>query len=498
MNTPRTTHKLLIITLLTAASAAFAAFYVAEWATSQFSDPHRSTAEGRQPAYWVAPMDPNYRRDQPGKSPMGMDLVPVYTEGGPSNTAGPGAIWISPAVVNNLGVRTATAELRSLQPTIITVGYVQYDEDQLSHVHPRVEGWVEKLYVKADGDRVEKGQPLYALYSPELVNAQEELVFALNRNNPRLIGAAENRLQALQIDAAIIDELRRSQQVRRSLTFYSPRSGIIDNLNIREGSFVRPGTTLVSVGTLDDVWVQAEIFESQAPLVQVGQPVTMTLDYLAGKQWPGAVDYVYPTLDPQTRTARVRLRFGNPQALLKPNMFAKVAIQTSADLDVLVIPKDAVIRLGDQNRVVLALGEGRFKSVAVTLGRIDGEFAEIRSGLSVGERVVTSAQFLLDSESSKTSDFKRMNHANMSDRAVDPRTMDHSTMDHSTMDHSTMDHSTMNHSTMHHSTMDHSTMNHSTMDHSTMDHSTMDHSTMDHSTMKNEQPKHHDMENGND
>jgi Cu(I)/Ag(I) efflux system membrane fusion protein len=174
--------------------------------------------------------------------------------------------------------------------------------------------------------------------------------------------------------------------------------------------------------------VQAEIFESQAPLVKVGQPVTMTLDYLAGKQWLGEVDYVYPTLDPQTRTARVRLRFGNPQALLKPNMFAKVAIQTSANPDVLVIPKEAVIRLGDQDRVVLALGEGRFKSVAVALGRIDGAFAEIRGGLSVGERVVTSAHFLLDSESSKTSDFKRMNHASMKDK-----TMNHSTMNHSTM-----------------------------------------------------------------
>ena len=173
-------------------------------------------------------------------------------------------------------------------------------------MHPRVEGWVEKLYVKADGDRVEKGQPLYALYSPELVNAQEELVFALNRSNPRLIAAAENRLKALQIDPTVVEELRRTQQVERSLTFYAPRSGVIDNLNIREGSFVRPGTTLVSVGTLDDVWVQAEIFESQAPLVEVGLPVTMTLDYLATKQWLGKVDYVRP--DPKTRTASVRLR----------------------------------------------------------------------------------------------------------------------------------------------------------------------------------------------
>lgn len=463
MNTPRPNHRFFIVTSLTAAGIALATLYLAPLSTDDVSGKHGSTTKEKQPAYWVAPMDPNYRRDKPGKSPMGMDLVPVYNENGPQNSAGAGAIWISPEVVNNLGVRTAIAALRSLQPTIITVGYVQYDEDQLTHVHPRVEGWVEKLYVKADGDRVEKGQPLYALYSPELVNAQEELVFALSRDNPRLITAAENRLQALQIDAAVIQELRRSQEVRRSLTFYSPRSGVIDNLNIREGSFVRPGTTLVSVGTLDDVWVQAEIFESQAPLVQVGHPVTMTLDYLAGKHWLGEVDYVYPTLDPQTRTARVRLRFSNPDALLKPNMFAKVAIQTSADANVLVIPKEAVIRLGDQNRVVLALGEGRFKSVTVALGRIDGEFAEIRSGLSVGERVVTSAQFLLDSESSKTSDFMRMQPASMNDAAIDR-----------------------------------STMNHGERNHREMSHADMNHSGMDGSAMKDKQSNHHEMENGND
>ena len=463
MNTPRPNHRFFIVTSLTAAGIALATLYLAPLSTDDVSGKHGSTTKEKQPAYWVAPMDPNYRRDKPGKSPMGMDLVPVYNENGPQNSAGAGAIWISPEVVNNLGVRTATAALRSLQPTIITVGYVQYDEDQLTHVHPRVEGWVEKLYVKADGDRVEKGQPLYALYSPELVNAQEELVFALSRNNPRLITAAENRLQALQIDAAVIQELRRSQEVRRSLTFYSPRSGVIDNLNIREGSFVRPGTTLVSVGTLDDVWVQAEIFESQAPLVQIGQPVTMTLDYLAGKHWLGEVDYVYPTLDPQTRTARVRLRFSNPDALLKPNMFAKVAIQTPADANVLVIPKEAVIRLGDQNRVVLALGEGRFKSVTVALGRIDGEFAEIRSGLSVGERVVTSAQFLLDSESSKPSDFMRMQPASMNDAAIDR-----------------------------------STMNHGERNHREMSHADMNHSGMDGSAMKDKQSNHHEMENGND
>jgi len=165
-----------------------------------------TNATGRdKPLYWVAPMDPDYRRDKPGKSPMGMDLVPVYATGGGGVDAGPGTIEISPEVVNNLGVRTARVERRTLTTRIRTVGYVQYDEDRLIHIHPRVEGWIEKLYVKAAGDPVVQGQPLYELYSPQLVNAQEEMLLSLKRNNNRLVQAAQDRLLALQLSTSFID-----------------------------------------------------------------------------------------------------------------------------------------------------------------------------------------------------------------------------------------------------------------------------------------------------
>ena len=366
----------------------------------------------QEPLYWVAPMDPDYRRDKPGKSPMGMDLIPVYDQGDGTAATGPGTITISPDVVNNLGVRTAAAQLRSMHTAITTVGYVQYDEDQLIHIHPRVEGWIEKLHVKAAGNPVKEGQPLYDLYSPQLVNAQEELVLALNRNNSRLIQAAEDRLKALQIDNAVINQLKQDRKVHQTMTFFAPQSGVVDNLDIREGYFVEPGTTLMSVGTLEEVWVEAEIFERQASMVEVGLPVTMNLDYLPGETWQGKVNYVYPTLDPKTRTARIRLRFQNRNNLLKPNMFAQVTIHADAKEDTLMIPREAVIRTGSQDRVVLALGEGRFKSVEVKLGRLDDQYAEIITGLESGEEVVTSAQFLLDSESSKTSDFRRLHHGN--------------------------------------------------------------------------------------
>lgn len=403
----RPMNKSLLLTVVVLLATAVTTHYL----TKQSMGPTSTVDNGeKQPLYWVAPMDHNYRRDQPGQSPMGMDLIPVYDDAGAGQDEA-GTISISPKVVNNLGVRTTEIKRGNLHTEITTVGYVQYDEDRLIHIHPRVEGWIEKLYVKAAGDPVKQGEPLYSLYSPQLVNAQEELVLALNRNNSRLIQAAEDRLKALQIDAAVIAELKRDRTVKQTLTFYVPQTGVVDNLNIREGFFVKPGTTLMSVGTLDNVWVEAEVFERQAALVEVGLPVSMTLDYLPGQRWQGKVDYVYPTLDPKTRTARVRLRFANPEGLLKPNMFAQVAIHARSKNNALVIPREAVIRTGTQDRVVLAMGEGRFKSVVVTLGYVAEDSVEVINGLAEGESIVTSAQFLLDSESSKTSDFKRFDHS---------------------------------------------------------------------------------------
>jgi len=362
----------------------------------------------KKPLYWVAPMDANYKRDKPGKSPMGMDLVPVYEDGGSGADSGPSTIKISAEVVNNLGVRIAKVKNGILHSQISTVGYVKYNEDKLVHIHPRVEGWIEKLYIKAAGDPVEKDQALYEIYSPALVNAQEELLLALDRKNSRLIKAAEDRLHALQLPPRAIKQLKKIKQVQQTITFYAPQKGVVDNLNIREGFFVKPGTTLMSIGKLDQVWVEAEVFERQASEVAVGTPVTMSLAYLPGKEWQGEVDYVYPTLNSVTRTIKVRLRFNNQDQALKPNMFAQVMIHAQVEGSSLLIPKESVIRSGNSDRVVLALGEGRFKSINVKVGRYDDEYAEILSGLIEGEKVVSSAQFLLDSESSKSSDFKRM------------------------------------------------------------------------------------------
>lgn len=375
-----------------------------------------------KPLYWVAPMDPNYKRDKPGKSPMGMDLIPVYEDEGTNKEVG--AVTISPDVVNNLGVRTTTVTQGSLAVTVNTVGYVQYDEDRLLHVHPRVEGWIEKLHVKAAGDQVSEGEPLYELYSPTLVNAQEELLLALKRKNPVLIQASIERLSSLQVSKAQINRLKRTGKVTQTVTVKAPQSGIVDNLDVREGMFVKPGQNIMTIGQLEHIWVIGEVFERQAASVQEGNSVRMWLDYLPGRLWEGTVDYIYPSLNTKTRTAGIRVHFHNPDGYLKPGMFAQMSIATPPSKASQIVPREALIRTGNQARVVLALGDGRFKSIGVEVGQVTENQAEILSGLNHGDRIVTSAHFLLDSESSKTSDFQRMAHGEMeTDQHAKPETV---------------------------------------------------------------------------
>ncbi|NNJ71809.1 MAG: biotin/lipoyl-binding protein, partial [Enterobacterales bacterium] len=207
------------------------------WNSEFKSTDNNLAADSNEPLYWVAPMDPNYRRDKPGKSPMGMDLVPVFAEDNSSAGDANGVVEIAPHVVNNLGVRTAEAEVRNLSTTISTVGYVQYDENKLIHIHPRVAGWIEDLYVRAEGDPVRKGQALYTLYSPELVNAQEEILIAQRLQDKALLNSSKQRLLALQISDDFISKLLKSGQVKQAVPFYATQDGIVDELEVRDGFY---------------------------------------------------------------------------------------------------------------------------------------------------------------------------------------------------------------------------------------------------------------------
>lgn len=360
---------------------------------------------GREILYWQAPMDPSYRRNAPGKSPMGMDLIPVYAD---EVDGEEGTVRIDPVIVNNLGVRTGTAEYGALPRRIETVGYVHFSEDALQHIHTRVDGWIERLEAKAAGDPIRKGQLLFELYSPTLVNAQQEYLAAGRSGTTALREASKNRLLLLGLTAAEIERLDREQTASQRIRFHADRSGVIAHLGVREGVYVMPATEIMSIATLDRVWVQAEVFERQAASVQPGQRAEVELDYLPGRRWEGTVDYVYPELDPDTRTLGVRLRFDNEDEVLRPNMFARVTLYGTETGPVVHVPREALIRGGSTDRVVLALGEGRFRSQQVETGIESGNRVEIRAGLSAGDRVVTSGQFLIDSESNIDTGLSRL------------------------------------------------------------------------------------------
>ena len=372
------------------------------WAASQTAG---SGPEAKAPLYWVNPMDPRDRRDAPAKDNMGMDFIPVYEE---QKSGSPGTVTISPEIQQNLGVRLAKVERLPLHQQIETVGYVGYDEDRLEAINARMAGWIRTLAIKSEGQKVTKGSLIYELYAPDLVNAQHEYLLALNTASPLLLRAAEGKLKSLQVPADQIATLKRSRQVSETVRIYAPSSGYVSDLKVREGQYVEPAAALFNISTLQQVWVSAEVFERQAGQLKVGDPVTMTLDYAPGRRWQGKVDYLYPTLDAATRTLKVRLRFDNPDEFLKPNMFAKVSIRSGKGEPQMVVPSEAVIRTGSQNRLVLALGDGGFKSVAVTLGTQFGDRVAILDGVEPGDNIVSSAQFLLDSESSIDSDFQRM------------------------------------------------------------------------------------------
>lgn len=354
--------------------------------------------------YWVAPMDPNFRRDGPGKSPMGMDLIPVYADGDESGSD----VTISPAVTQNLGVRAVPAQRGTLARLIDTVGYIDYDESRMSHVHLRVAGWIERLTVKSAGERVKKGQRLFNLYAPDLVNAQEEFLRALSSGSQNLIQASRERLAALGISRGEIARLEKRRKVQQTIAIYASQDGVVSELPVREGMYVKPAMQVMTLADLSSVWLIAEIFERQSAWVRHGDRAEVRLPYLPGKVWQGRVEYIYPSLDPVNRTLLARLRFDNPDESLKPNMYARVRLHTEPRENVIYIPMEALIRTGDKDRVIVVAGEGRFDAREVQAGIESGDQVEIIEGLEDGDRVVVSGQFLIDSEASLKASFTRM------------------------------------------------------------------------------------------
>lgn len=335
-----------------------------------------SDAEENKILYWVAPMDPNFRKDGPGKSPMGMDLVPVYEGAEPSGD--PTEVKLSAQEVHAIGVRTAVARVEQIAPFIDTVGFVTYDEDATSHVHARIAGWVENIRVKAVGDLVMAGQPLFEIYGPR---QERETVDKVNQ-------AAE----FLQVKA--------------------PQSGVVTALSAFEGMYLEPGIRALSIADLSSIWVLADVFERDIGRLTEGMKVEARFDPLPNKVFFGEVDYIYPELDRKTRTLPVRLLFKNQDGLLKPNMYGRVKLIAVKNREAVTVPSEAIIRTGRAERVILKSGDGVFKPRLITTGLRDGFGSggrtEVVQGLNAGEEVVASAQFLIDSESALSAGMTRM------------------------------------------------------------------------------------------
>jgi len=360
----------------------------------------------KKPLYWIDSMEPTVHYPGPGKSAMGMELTPVY----PDNEAGSSqsSIQISPAVINNLGVRTAAVTRGSLSKGISTVGYVEPDENEISHIHTYADGWIKKLLVKAVGDVVKNKQVVMQLYSPTLVNVQEEYLIALNSKNEALIKASYKRLLSFNISEKQIQQLKTTRKSSQLIDINAHSNGVVTLLNVREGMYVTAETDMMSIADLSTVWVIAQVAEEQANWVRTGGHVQASFAAFPEKIWQGEITYIYPEVDLATHTLKVRFRFKNPEGLLKPNMYANIVLLAKPEQNVLSIPLEALIRSSSGDRVIVALGEGRFESRRVKAGFESENRIEILSGLTEGEHVVVSGQFLLDSESNLKESMERL------------------------------------------------------------------------------------------
>ncbi len=382
------------------------------------------SANTRKVLYWYDPMHPAYKSDKPGIAPdCGMTLVPKYAEDESMAKMPMGTVTITPEKQVMAGVRTAIVDRKPLVREIRTTAQIVADETKIAHVHVKVAGYVDRVYVDFIGQLVKKGQPLFTLYSPDLVSAEDEYLIAKRGNaalasapfqevsdgSQSLLQSTRQRLRLWDISDDQIRQLDTTGKVSKDLTFYSPITGFVTDRKVFPQASVTPDTELYTVSDLSTVWADADVYEYEVPFVRLGQQVSMTLSYYPGKTYTGKISYVYPTVDPQTRTVKVRIQLPNPRFDLKPQMFADVQLRVDYGTKVL-IPQEAVLDSGTEQQVFVVHPGGMFEPRKVTLGPvIDGNVA-VLTGLKAGETIVVSGNFLIDSESRLKNAMSGMQH----------------------------------------------------------------------------------------
>jgi len=390
-------------------------------------DPTSSQSTKEKPAgerkikHLVAPMDPTFISDKPGKSPMGMDLVPVYEE---EEESGEGVVHIDPAFVQNMGVQSVEVIRRNIPFSIRTIGTVSYDDKRLTWINTKYAGWIENVRVNYVGESISKGQELFEIYSPELVTTQKEYLSALDyaeklsrSDMPEIKGralslldASRERLRYWDISDEQIRRLEKSRVPTRTLKLFSPVSGmVLEKMDqALEGMHVKAGMNLYKIVDLSTVWVDAEIFEDQVSWLKVGQFASLEFSYQPGRRYSGEIRYIYPFFNQKTRTMKVSIELPNPDLKLRANMYANVTIDVPSAHNVLTVPEESVIHSGRRNVVVLDRGDGTFQVSPVTLGVNGDGVWEVKEGIAEGDRVVVSSQFLIDSESNLREAVRKM------------------------------------------------------------------------------------------
>ncbi len=355
--------------------------------------------------YWYDPMRPDQHFDAPGRSPfMDMDLVPKYA----SEVAGDTEVLIDPAMVQNLGMRTAKVTRGTFFRRVDTTGRIEADERKRVEVFARAPGWVEVLHVGAEGDPVRKGQVLAEIYSPMIATAQGELLLALQAERPELVRAARTRLLSLGVDARAIERIESTGTAPRRTSVFAPIDGYVMQLGVRAGAAVMTEARLFELSDHSVVWILAEVPERESSWIGPGRAVEARVSAHPGRVFSGVVDYVYPDLDVATRTRRVRMVVPNEDDHLHPGMYADVTLFGGGQREQLLVPTEAVIRTGERTLVIVAKGDGRFKPASIRIGGERGSRTVVLDGLDEGDEVVTSGQFLIDSEASLLGVYRRM------------------------------------------------------------------------------------------
>jgi Cu(I)/Ag(I) efflux system membrane fusion protein len=353
---------------------------------------------------FVCPMHPQIVQDGPGSCPIcGMSLVQRQQSGGGAST-----VRVHPAVQQAMNLRTAEVQRGRLFRRINALGRIEVDQGALSHLHPRTEGWIGELDVASVGEPVRQGQRLFTLYATELVNVQEEFLQAERSGNRALIQATRRRLEVLDVQPAVIERIREGGEALTYVPWYAERDGYVSQLNVRTGMFVRPGLDMIEIADPSRVWLIAEVSGGQIDWLGEDQPVRIEQSSRPGRTLRGRVDMVYPELSPRTRTAQARIVLDNPDGDLKIGDWASLAILAGPKPDIVYLPSEAIIRTGEEERVIVQDDAEQFSVRLVHAGLESGEFTEIIHGLEEGERVVVSGHFLIDSEASINAGHSRM------------------------------------------------------------------------------------------